>query len=112
MIKPIDLHDRLEALGIPIFGVSSTGRIDFKPEATPEQIAQAQTFLEGYDQAAVDQQQNALKTAVLTTAQSAVGVALNNLTNVQVRALLAIVLFKEGAVATDGTIKPLNEWVR
>jgi len=64
---------------------------------------------------AITADQNLSTTAlnsIKTTAQSAVGVQLQNLTAAQVRSLLAIILFKSGAVdRATLTIKPLNQWV-
>jgi len=51
--------------------------------------------------------------AIKTTAQSAVGVALVDLTAAQQKALLAALLFKAGGVdLSDATVKPLNQWVK
>lgn len=64
MIKPSDFEAVLLAAGIPILGVASTGRIDFAPEATPEQRQEAQTLLENYNQATVDANKAADRQAV------------------------------------------------
>ncbi len=58
------------------------------------------------------QDATALKTRVLTIAQSAVGVAADQLTAVQLRALFLITLWKEDALDKNGAVRPLNEWVR
>lgn len=50
--------------------------------------------------------QNRIKVLV----QSSVGVDLELLTNAQIKALLAVLLWQRGAIAGDGTIKPLSEW--
>ena len=42
MINVKKLTEELIAAGIPIYGCSSDGRIDLRPEATPEQIALAE----------------------------------------------------------------------
>lgn len=55
--------------------------------------------------------QGQLRTAIVSTAQTAVGVTLNNLTAAQVKALLAILLYKAGGVNNDGTVRPLSQWV-
>ena len=112
MIKPSDLHQALLNAGIPIDGVSSAGRIDFKPEATQQQRDEAATILASYDQATVDQQRTNLRNQVLSVAGSAEGVLITDLTNVQVRALVACLLWKNGALTNDGHIKPLSEWVK
>ena len=48
-ILPIKLYNELIAAGIPVDGCSSDGRIDFKPEATPEQRQQAAAILAAHD---------------------------------------------------------------
>lgn len=52
----------------------------------------------------------ALRTRVRTLAQSAVGVQLDQLTALQVRALIAMLLHKQGAIDKNGAIRPLNDW--
>lgn len=48
---------------------------------------------------------------ILDTAQTAVGVALGNLTQAQIRSLLAIMLYKAGGVNLNSlTVRPLAEW--
>lgn len=54
----------------------------------------------------------ALRQRVRTVAQSAVGVAFDQLTAVQMRALVGILLWEAGALDTDGKVKQLGEWVR
>lgn len=49
MIDPTQLEKKLLEAGVPIIGCSSTGRIDFKDTATPQQIATAQTILATFD---------------------------------------------------------------
>lgn len=53
-----------------------------------------------------------LREQIKTVAQSAVGVAYDQLTAAQVRALVAILLWKQGALNNDGTVKPLGQWVK
>lgn len=50
--------------------------------------------------------------AVKALAQSAVGVALADLTAGQVKALLAVLLWSHGAIGSGGRIRPLVEWAR
>jgi len=52
-----------------------------------------------------------LRQQVLNLANSAVGVAVNALTAAQVRALVALLLLKAGALNTDGTVRPLTDWI-
>lgn len=49
---------------------------------------------------------------IRATAQSAEGLLLTDLTAAQVKALLAALLYRAGAVANDGRVKPLAEWTR
>lgn len=49
MINISKLHKELEQAGIPIHGVSSDGRIDFKPEATQAQRDQAKQIVSNHD---------------------------------------------------------------
>ena len=48
---------------------------------------------------------------IKTLAQSAVGVDLGELDNLQIKALLAVLLHEHHAFGNDGTIRPLGEWV-
>ena len=66
-IKVSDLLAKLLEAGIPVFGVSSSGRFDFYDDATAEQRALAQTIFDNYDQAAVDAEKEV--TPPLPTAQ-------------------------------------------
>ncbi len=45
MVNTTKLHYEIKLAGIQINGVSSSGKIDFKPEATNEQKLQAQEIL-------------------------------------------------------------------
>ena len=49
-------------------------------------------------------------TRVLTLAQSAVGVQLDQLTAAQVRAMISLLLYKQGAIDKNGAVRPLAEW--
>jgi hypothetical protein len=51
-----------------------------------------------------------LRTRVLQIAQSAVGTQVDQLTANQVRALVAILLWKAGALTPQGAVKPLGQW--
>ncbi len=76
--------------------------------------AELQAASDAYDvaKATSDADAAALRTLVVTTAQSAVGVVITNLTAAQVRALVAILLWKNGALTPAGAVRPLNEWVQ
>ena len=54
----------------------------------------------------------AARDAVKAIAQSAVGVAVNDLTTQQLKSMVAVLLWKAGAVDSDLTIKPLGEWTK
>ena len=80
-----------------------------QPTAADLQAASA-----AYDaaKAQADADASALRAQVVSVANSAAGVLITNLTAGQVRALLAVLLWKVGALNPDGTVKPLAAWVR
>lgn len=53
-----------------------------------------------------------LRQQIIQSAQSAVGIALGALTAQQRNSLIALLLWKAGALNRDGTVKALEEWVR
>lgn len=57
------------------------------------------------------QEAQALRQRVITVANSAVGIQLDALNATQVRALLACLLHKAGAIDKAGAIRPLGEWL-
>jgi hypothetical protein len=59
-----------------------------------------------------EQDEDTTRALVVQAAGSAVGVNLTALTAVQQRALLAVLLWKAGAVNPDGTIRQLSAWAR
>jgi hypothetical protein len=79
------------------------------PQPTPEQLQAASDAVDALAAQAA-QEAAALRTKVRTTAQSAVGVSIDQLTNNQVRALLAVLLWREGALDKDGKVRPFAEW--
>jgi len=80
-------------------------------DPTPEQ---SQAAIQARTTAAQQAEQDAaaLRQRVLTVAQSAVGIAFDQLTAAQLRALFGVLLHKEGALDKDGKVRPLGEWVR
>lgn len=80
-------------------------------EAQPSE-AELQAASDAYDvtKAQADSDAAALRARVRQTAQSAVGVLITNLDGNQVRALLAVLLRKAGALDKDGKIRPLADW--
>lgn len=79
------------------------------PQPTPAQLAAA---IAAYDAAEAQRktEAQALRQQVLTLAQSAVGVRVDNLTAGQVRALLVVLLWKGGALTPAGNVRPLEAW--
>ena len=69
-----------------------------------------QTIIDAHDPD-IPTAKEALKAKIISLAQSATGVALNDLTNSQIRALVAVMLWKSGGVASDMTVKSLREWI-
>lgn len=53
----------------------------------------------------------ALRQKILTVAQSAVGQSIDVLTAAQVRALVACLLYRAGALDKAGIVQPLGEWL-
>lgn len=53
----------------------------------------------------------ALRTRVLTLAQSAIGVQIDALSAPQTRALLVLLLYKQGAITTAGAVRALTDWL-
>jgi hypothetical protein len=56
--------------------------------------------------------QQQLRQRIVTLAQSAVGVSIDVLTAAQRNALIACLLYKEGAITTAGVVRPLGEWLK
>lgn len=118
----MSLYDALKRLAPGVaFTLTQDGTHDNVPyiSAWPEDVpmpTQAEIdamllTLEQERQAAQTEAQQ-LRQRVVNLAQSAVGIAVNDLTAPQVRALLALLLRKEGALDKTGTIRPLQDWVR
>lgn len=78
-------------------------------DPTPAEIAAAKA---ARDAQAVQDKADAvaLRTRVRALAQSSVGVQLDALTAPQVRALIAVLLHKQGAIDKSGAIRPLADW--
>ena len=83
--------------------------LHFNDQASEADIAAAQGLVTSHDPLQKTPEQVTLD-AIKTIAQSAVGVALNDLTATQVRSLLAVLLWKNGAIKADGTIKAPQDW--
>lgn len=79
------------------------------PDAQPQDVA----AVVATHQAALSQREqaiNALRARVRALAQSAVGIQIDQLTAPQTRALVAVLLHKQGAIDTTGAIRPLADW--
>jgi hypothetical protein len=100
-------------LGEALIGVSSGGGqvwVILAEAATPVHQDQALAIANAHDAAQRTASQNTFEN-VKTGARSAEGIALSDLTAGQVKALLAVILYRAGGVSTDGKVRPLNEWV-
>ncbi len=85
-------------------------QVEWRDEAIPQPtLAQLQTAWQ--EILAEQQQADDTLIAVKNQALSAVGVALTDLTQTQKEALLAVLLWRAGAIDRDATIKPFSEWV-
>lgn len=118
--------DLRAALGAKIAGLSHDGDaviVHFLADAPDlADEAAAARIVDAHDPAALTAAQQAaadraaavgdagLRQAILTTAQSAVGVKLTDLTLAQVKALVAVLLWRRGAITPDGTVAPLGQW--
>lgn len=78
-------------------------------EETAEEAADRALTAQGA--ATLEAQSLTLKQQVVSLAQTAVGVAVNDLTAAQRNALVVVLLHKAGALTSDLKIKPLNQWV-
>jgi predicted NAD/FAD-binding protein len=117
------LHDELIAAGIaPTYlgddpDNAPDGVVLEVPDGTAEAAVAA--VIAAHDPAAVAAAKEAAQQAtrdaralVVNLAQSAVGVRFDLLTAAQVRALAAILFWKEGALTGAGLVRPLAEWVQ
>lgn len=77
------------------------------PDGADETAIQA--VIDAHDPAAPSEADQ-LRETVVAIAQSAAGVPINDLTTVQIKALLAVVIWRVGGIAPDMTIRPLNDW--
>lgn len=86
---------------------------EWRLAAAQPTAAELQAASDAYDaaQAQAESEAAALRIKVRTVAQSAVGVLITDLTAAQVRALLAVLLWKAGALDKDGKVRALNDWV-
>lgn len=88
--------------------IGDTGAI-LSPDASPEQAAMFEAAISDYDQ---PPKWDASAKNLFTLAQSAVDVAVQDLTTPQVKALLLVVLWDKKAIDNNLKVKPLREWVK
>jgi hypothetical protein len=76
-------------------------------QLTPEQQAERDAL------EAAETRNATIRGAVLQTAQSTVGVRLADLTQAQIKSLIAVLLYRAGGVdPATLAVRPLGEWVR
>jgi hypothetical protein len=80
----------------------------------PPTQAELDAAIVAYDAAAATRDADAsrLRQRVRTLAGGAAGKLITNLTASEVRALVAVLLWKAGALTPDGAVRPLDEWAR
>jgi hypothetical protein len=109
------LFEKLTAANLPIESATETGAISGLPGVSMTDAQQAQfsaIIHEHFDPTGYAAATTA-KNAIVTMAQTAVGVTLANLTTAQIKALMACLLYAAGGVDIKTmTVKPLSEWVR
>lgn len=81
------------------------------PIPTAQQLRDAVVAGQAAREQAV-QDASALRQRVMTLAQTAVGIRVNDLTAGQVRALLALLLWRTGALDREGNVRALDQWTR
>jgi hypothetical protein len=87
-------------------------------ELQPAQKAAVAQYFAAHPQATAVQRQaqeeasaQTLRDAVKAVAETTAGVAINDLTAQQVKALVAILLWQAGAIDAELKVRPLGEWV-
>jgi len=111
------LQDQLWAAGIRPERVTGLG--DSITIVVPDgaDVAAVQAVVDAHNPAALDAaaqlqatQQASARAKAVAVATTAVGVNIAALTPAQALALIAVLLYKEGALNADGTVKPLSLW--
>ena len=101
---------------LPQFGNLSLARLNFESETIPvpgelDLIPLYEAQVLTWNQA--DSERAAAIASLKTTAQSSVGMVYTSLDNTQLRALVAILLWQNGAINQQTlAIRPLADWVR
>lgn len=52
-----------------------------------------------------------LRAAIKAVIQTAVGKSWDELTNIELRALLAVTIYNQGGLDSSGIVQPLNQWL-
>ena len=106
------LYEKLIAAGLPVISATEGGAISSNAMTDAQQVTFRNIIREHFDPAGYAEHATA-KSAILTTAQSAVGIKLVDLTAAQIKALMACMLYAAGGVDLKTmTVKPLSEWVK
>ena len=105
-VNAVLLGEQLSAINVEVSTGSAGVRLHLA-DAGDEAAARAIVAAHDAAQQSAGQQ---LLSSIKATAQSAEGVALNDLTQAQIKALVAVLLWRVGAVANDATVRALNEW--
>jgi hypothetical protein len=121
MIKIELLREELTAAGLDYYwaNLDAEGELNIrflaedgtKRMPTPEEQAIIDAVLAAHDPEGLTQAEQ-LRGHIVDIAQGAVGVLLTDLTAVQVRVLVACLLWKAGGVTQDGRVRALDEWLR
>lgn len=56
LVTPAKLHQELKAAGLPVVGVSSSGRIDYERSLTSAEKASAQAIIAAHDPSATEKE--------------------------------------------------------
>lgn len=97
-------------------GIVQSKLIEDWTDAIPTNPTQQQIddAIELMNQKNKDKQDKLLLTRLraLSNARSSVGIRVDDLNTPQLKALLGLLLWKEGAIDSDGIVLPLEKWVR
>lgn len=110
------LDEDLRAAVPPFVGLSqgktkTAVTLHFEESVTDTELTTAQGILAAHNPAELTTAQTTIAN-IKTVAQSTEGLLLTDLTAAQVKSLLAVLLWRAGAVEADGTVRPLGQWVR
>lgn len=110
------LHADCKEASVRFAGISTRPKLDglilvFEDGTPDAEVDKVRAVVTAHDPSLKTDEQQMLEN-VKMVAQSAVGVGLTDLTAAQVKSLLAVLLWRAGGIAPDGTVKPLVQWVR